>query len=170
MFVTVKWWLCYRKINMISSTQVFHCSGGSCHDFIQILHKMIKRKTESTCEAPLGVSSGQPRLSSSCCSSGTGGVKSFLLFELRSAIRPAAVRRSTGRCAAADSWCTTGWASLGRGASRRPGRAQSVPPPRAGLWCRPAGPAGRPPCTPPLSATGNRHQRFHSAVRHSAVV
>lgn len=75
------------------------------------------------------------------------------------------VRRSTCRCAAADSWYTTGWASRGSGASRRSGHFQSVWPRRARLWCPPAGPGGQPLCILLLSGTGNRHR--YSAVRQS---
>lgn len=73
------------------------------------------------------------------------------------------VRRSTGGCAAADSWYMTGWESRGSGASQHSGRFQSVWPRRAELWCPLVGPGGRPLCILPLSGTGNRHR--YSAVR-----
>lgn len=73
------------------------------------------------------------------------------------------VRRSTGRCVAADSWYTTGWESRGSGASQCSGHFQSVWPRCAELWCPLVGPGGQPLCILLLSGTGNRHR--YSAVR-----
>lgn len=77
------------------------------------------------------------------------------------------VRRSTGRCAAADSWYRTGWGSRGSGASQRSGHFQSVWPRRARLWCPLAGPGGQPLCILQLSGTGNR-QRYSAVRRQNA--
>lgn len=77
------------------------------------------------------------------------------------------VRRSTGRCAAADSWYTTGWESPGSGASQCSRHFQSVWPRPAGLWCPLVGPGGQPLCILLLSGTGNRHR--YSAVMQEPV-
>lgn len=80
-------------------------------------------------------------------------------------VQSGVVRRNRSRCAAADSWRTTGRASRGFEASLCSGHFQSVWPRCVQLWCPPAGPGGRPLCILLLSGTGNRHR--HSSVRLS---